>query len=160
MAINARAGLIATTIRDECIGRRLRQLDRVVTHVYNDALRAVGLTLSQLNVLVAVACHDGVSPGEIARALAMDKSTMSRTMTRMIDAGWLRLSPGRPRTLGMTEAGEQVLERAFPRWQAAQVKVESTIGREPVIALTRDGAHLAAARPPSPPETQSEDEWT
>ena len=43
------------TIAGACIAVRLRLLNRVVTNLYDDALRPLGLKMSQLNILVATA---------------------------------------------------------------------------------------------------------
>lgn len=42
------------TISRECIAVRLRMIDRAVSRVYDRALRPFGITVSQLNILVAV----------------------------------------------------------------------------------------------------------
>jgi len=40
------------TISRTCIAVRLRLLNRVVTNFYDDALRPLGLKVSQLNILI------------------------------------------------------------------------------------------------------------
>ena len=42
-------------IARDCIGLRLRLLNRVVTNLFDEGLRSLGLKMSQLNVLVATA---------------------------------------------------------------------------------------------------------
>jgi hypothetical protein len=41
-------------IARECIAVRVRLLNRVITSLYDDALRPLGITVSQLNLLVAI----------------------------------------------------------------------------------------------------------
>ena len=43
------------TISKTCIAVRLRLLNRVVTKFYDDALRPLGLKVSQLNILIVTA---------------------------------------------------------------------------------------------------------
>ena len=43
------------TISRTCIAVRLRLLNRVVTNFYDDALRPLGLKVSQLNILIVTA---------------------------------------------------------------------------------------------------------
>ena len=43
------------TIAKTCIAVRLRMLNRVVTNVYDEAMRPLGLKVSQLNILVVTA---------------------------------------------------------------------------------------------------------
>src|SRR4051812_38750770 len=42
-------------IASECVAVRLRMLNRVVTSIYDDALRSLDLKVSQMNILVAAA---------------------------------------------------------------------------------------------------------
>ena len=48
-------------IARDCIGLRLRLLSRVVTNHFDEALRSLGLKVSQMNILVATA-KLGVTP--------------------------------------------------------------------------------------------------
>ena len=54
---NSSIDVIART----CIAARMRLLNRVVTNFYDDALRPLGLKVSQLNILIVTA--DSASPG-------------------------------------------------------------------------------------------------
>ena len=45
---------IAATIADECLAVRIRLLNRVVSGVYDQALRPLGITAGQMNILVVV----------------------------------------------------------------------------------------------------------
>jgi DNA-binding MarR family transcriptional regulator len=141
--MNPKTQRVAATIRDACLGRRVRQLGRAVSGIYNEALRPVGLTISQVSILTAVACREPASPGEVAKGLRLDKSTLSRNLDRMVAAGWVTVLGGRPQTLGITRAGEQLLTQAFPLWEAAQSRVEAALGRERVFAISRKGDRLA-----------------
>ena len=48
---NSSIDVIART----CVAARMRLLNRVVTNFYDDALRPLGLKISQLNILIATA---------------------------------------------------------------------------------------------------------
>src|ERR1700734_260272 len=86
--------LAAGCISRECIGFRLRLLGRVVTGLYDDALRPHGLRVSQLSILTAVGRLVRSRPSDLARVLHMDKSTVSRDVERLLDHGWLDQTPG------------------------------------------------------------------
>src|SRR5690349_6115668 len=75
----------------ECIGFRVRMLNRMVTAVYDEALAETGLKTSQFNLLVAVTNREGSRPADLAKILSMDESTLSRNAERMCAKGWLRL---------------------------------------------------------------------
>ena len=56
-------------IAGECIAVRLRMLNRVITNIYDNALRPLDLKVSQMNILVAAAKVGTVRPlEEIGRA--------------------------------------------------------------------------------------------
>ena len=80
-----------TLIARDCIAVRMRLLNRVITGVYDDALRPLGLKTSQLNILVATAYLGLARPAEICRRLKMDLSTLSRNVERMRARGWIEV---------------------------------------------------------------------
>jgi DNA-binding MarR family transcriptional regulator len=53
-------------------------LNRVVTNLYNEALHALGLKVSQMNTLLAAAKMGIAQPAEICGRLHLDVSTLSR----------------------------------------------------------------------------------
>lgn len=124
----------------ECIAFRLRLLNRAVTRLYNEAFRSFGITVSQLNILVAV-CRMGTAEQQaICRALHLDKSTLSRDVIRMLDRGWLRSLPGkdgRSNCLAATPKGEKLLETTVPAWNQAQEKAKSLLRKKGLLSLEK-----------------------
>ena len=115
--------LAAETIAGECLAARVRMLNRTITTIYDDALRPLGLTTGQLNILVVVTKRGPLSPGEAARGLNMEKSTVSRNVERMRANGWLTVSSsesGRKQQLTLTRQGKRLLEESFAAWGEAQ----------------------------------------
>ena len=53
-------------VASECVAVRLRMLNRVVTNIYDDALRSLDLKVSQMNILVAAAKMETARPIEVA----------------------------------------------------------------------------------------------
>ena len=103
-------------------------LSRVVSGIYNEALRPLGIQVSQLNILVAVGYRQPVSPIEVSERLCLDKSTMSRNLERLVERGWIGVEDSRPQYLRLTLAGEQILEQALPLWEAAQGQAAHILG--------------------------------
>ncbi|MCB9895183.1 MAG: winged helix-turn-helix transcriptional regulator [Planctomycetes bacterium] len=115
-----------------CLASRTRLLSRVVTGIYDDALRNVGLTSAQMTILVALEHTGGVQPAALCEALKLDKSTLSRNVDRMERNGWIEKSPGadaRSHSLTLTDAGRDKLGEAIPYWRTAQVMAEETLGK-------------------------------
>ena len=99
-----------------CIAVQLRLLNRVVTKLYDDALRPLGLKVSQLNTLVAAAKLGLARPAAVCDLLQLDTSTLSRNLERMRARGWVEIVPGadsRTQPFRLTPQGARLLERAF-----------------------------------------------
>src|ERR687885_1527698 len=95
----------AELIAGECLGVRVRTLNRAVTSLYDEALRPHGLRVGQLNLLVATARMGTARPGDLCRLLRMDKSTLSRDVEVMRRNGWLEVDDsggGRARPVRLT----------------------------------------------------------
>ena len=141
------AKISAQTIAEQCIAVRLRMLSRGVTRIYNQALRPYGVTVSQMNILVAVSCLGEARQQEICQALHLEKSTLSRDIGRMRRLGWLeetRGKDGRTALLRITPTGRTLLEKATPAWQRAQEQATALLGEREVSALSRAAATLRA----------------
>src|SRR5436853_5989726 len=82
------------TIARTCIAVRLRLLNRVVTNLYDDALRPLGLKVSQLNILVVTARLGLARPAQVCDILQLDPSTLSRNVKPLQAHGWLEVVPG------------------------------------------------------------------
>jgi MarR family len=83
----AEIAAIAGTASASCIATRVRQLSRIITRAYDDALRPLGITASQFTLLSQLAQQDGVTAVEIGFTLDIEKSTLSRNLKRLIDLG-------------------------------------------------------------------------
>jgi DNA-binding MarR family transcriptional regulator len=118
-------------IASECVAVRLRMLNRVVTNIYDDALRPLGLKVSQMNILVAAAKMRTARPVEVCEHLHLDVSTLSRNVERMKARGWLEVVPdedGRSQPFRLTPWGRRLLEKAIPAWREAQQQVKKVLG--------------------------------
>ena len=123
-----------------CIAVRLRLLNRVVTKIYDDELRSLGLKVSQLNVLVLASKLGLARPGQVCSLLRMDTSTLSRAVERMRAKGWLEVVPGQDaRTLSfrLTTRGRKLLERTVPAYEAAQRRARELLGEEGLALLSK-----------------------
>jgi DNA-binding MarR family transcriptional regulator len=133
------------TIARTCIAVRLRLLNRVVTGLYDDALRPVGLKVSQLNLLVATAKLGLARPATVCNILRLDASTLSRNVERMRAKGWLEVLPdkdARTQPFRLTVRGKRLLERAVPAWEEAQGKAAELLGEGGIALLTEAAGKL------------------
>ena len=119
------------TIAGECIAVRMRMLNRVVTNIYDDALRPLGVKVSQMNILVAAGRMGTARPAEVCERLHLDVSTLSRNVERMKARGWLEVIPdedGRAQPFRLTAQGRKLLEKAAPAWKKAQQQAKDILG--------------------------------
>src|SRR6266516_2745565 len=118
-------------IAGECVAVRLRMLNRVITNIYDNALRPLDLKVSQMNILVAAAKMGTARPLEVCQYLHLDVSTLSRNVERMKARGWLEVVPdedGRSQPFRLTPQGRKLLEKAVPAWSDAQQQVKNLLG--------------------------------
>jgi DNA-binding MarR family transcriptional regulator len=137
------------TIARSCIAVRLRLVNRVVTSLYDDALRRLGLKVSQLNILVLTARLGLARPAQACALLQMDTSTLSRNVERMRARGWLEVVPdedARTQPFRLTRQGSRLIEKAVPAWEKAQRQAKELLGEEGVALLDKTSAKLGGPR--------------
>src|ERR1700731_713308 len=120
-------------VERECVGFRVRKLNRMVTAIYDGALASAGLKRSQFSVLVAVANRGLARPAELTELLQMDESTLSRNVERMCARGWLRLERNEDRRshqIEVTDKGEALIRKCLPAWEQAQKEVSQRLGAD------------------------------
>ena len=136
-------------IARECLVVRLRMLNRVVTNIYDDALRPLGVKASQLNILVVVARLGLARPADVCERLQLDTSTLSRNVERMKAKGWLEVvadDDGRAQPFRLTAKGRRLLERVMPAWEKAQEKVKKLIGADTVASIDKAVQRIRSER--------------
>jgi DNA-binding MarR family transcriptional regulator len=136
------------TIARTCIAVRLRLLNRVVTNIYDDALRPLGLKVSQLNILIATAKLGLARPARVCEILQLDPSTLSRNVERMRAHGWLEVVPeedARAQPFRLTAQGKRLIEKATPPWEEAQRRATELLGGEGITLLDKAAKQLRQA---------------
>lgn len=131
---------VVDTISGKCIAGRLRLVNRVITSLYDNALRPLGVKASQFNILVVAGKLGVARPADVCAMLRLDTSTLSRNVERMRTAGWIEVVPdedGRAQPFILTPQGKRLLEQALPAWQRAQSEAENLLGGDGVTMLRR-----------------------
>jgi DNA-binding MarR family transcriptional regulator len=137
------------TIARTCIAVRLRLLNRVVTNLYDDALRPLGLKASQLNILIVAAKLGIARPAQVCDILQLDTSTLSRNVERMRASGWLETVPdkdARAQPFQLTSQGKRLIEKAIPAWEKAQHQACELMGDEGATLLDKVAKTLSGPR--------------
>jgi len=139
------------TIAGNCIAVRLRLLNRVVTNLYDDALRPLGLRVSQLNILVVTAKLGLARPAQVCEILQLDTSTLSRNVERMRAHGWLEVVPdedARAQPFRLTSQGRRLIEKAVPAWEEAQRQAADLLGNEGIALLDKAAKRVRTSQTP------------
>jgi DNA-binding MarR family transcriptional regulator len=121
-----------------CTNFKLRQLVRRVSQFYDQELAKAGLKTTQYSLLSHVLKLGPARPGDLAAAMTMDASTLTRNLRPLLAAGWLELAPGadgRSRSVRITPAGRDKREQAQRHWRAAQEQLNARLGVDTVLAL-------------------------
>jgi DNA-binding MarR family transcriptional regulator len=123
---------LARNVAGQCLALRVRRLARRISRLYDDAMRPVGLTVSQFGLLSALIRVGPTSPANLARLLDLEKSTLSRNLARMADHGWIssHADGARGVELRVLAAGRRMFERAYPAWETAQAQAATLMTRE------------------------------
>jgi DNA-binding MarR family transcriptional regulator len=121
-----------------CTNFKLRQLMRRVAAHYDAEMARCGLKTTQYSLLSHVLKLGPIRPGDLAAAMTMDASTLTRNLRPLVDAGWVTLEAGtdaRSRLVHITDAGRDKRAEAQRHWKAAQQALNAALGAERVVAL-------------------------
>jgi DNA-binding MarR family transcriptional regulator len=138
-----------------CLCATLRRGARALTQTYQEEMRPLGITSSQLTVLQVFDRAGEVSQGTLAAILAMDSTTLTRTLKVMARNGWIAERQGedrRERRLRLSRAGEAQLKRALPAWEKAQSRIRRHLGNEAweqLLTLANRVTEFASTQPSS-----------
>ena len=121
-----------------CSNAKIRQLTRRVSQHYDHEMAKIGLKTTQYSLLSQVMHRGPIRPGELAKAMVLDASTLTRNLKPLAAAGWITVVSGadsRSHLVAITEAGHEKHAEAQRRWKAAQEGLNGLLGVERVLTL-------------------------
>ncbi|WP_345798578.1 MarR family winged helix-turn-helix transcriptional regulator [Castellaniella sp. MT123] len=121
-----------------CTNLKLRQLTRMVTRHYDRHVSETGLKNTQYALLSYIVELGPIRPGDLARRMHMDASTLTRNMQPLVAHGWLKIGAGsdaRCRLVEATAAGQTKRSETRHVWKEAQVALNERLGVERIAAL-------------------------
>jgi DNA-binding MarR family transcriptional regulator len=121
-----------------CTNFKLRQLARIVTQDYDAELDGTGLKITQYSLLSHVLKLGPIRSVDLAKAMSMDSSTLSRNLKPLIAEGWLVIEAGadaRSHLIAITEAGRGKRQEAQRLWRIAQERLNKKLGATRVATL-------------------------
>ncbi|HTV57889.1 MAG TPA: MarR family winged helix-turn-helix transcriptional regulator [Verrucomicrobiae bacterium] len=121
-----------------CLCGTLRRTARALTQLYEDSLRPLGLRTTQLTILQVLMRAGGITQRQMGEILAMDSTSLSRTLDIMRRRGWVAERRGkdrRERRLSLAPGGKALLQRALPVWEKLQTRLARQLGKKRWKAL-------------------------
>lgn len=121
-----------------CLAARVRLIGRAVTSIYDRAVEPSGLTIAQVNLMATAGKIGPCPPSKLGAALQLERSTVSRNLERLLDAGWMRAVASDAkgiREVGLTASGRRKLESILPQWRQAQRDAGKMLGEPAVAAI-------------------------
>lgn len=121
-----------------CTNFKLRQLMRRVAQHYDAEVGKSGLKGTQYSLLSYVVKLDPIRAVDLAAAMRVSTSTLSRNLQPLIASGWIEVNAGndaRSRLISATEAGQIKRAEAQRKWRIAQEGINATLGAQRVLAL-------------------------
>jgi DNA-binding MarR family transcriptional regulator len=133
-----------------CLCSSFRRAARALTQMYERELRPFGLRSTQHTILQVLSRTGELTQRKLGEILAMDSTSLTRTLAVMLREGWITERRGedrRERWIGMSRAGEKKLSIALPVWEKVQARLRQEIGAQSwkdLMQLTRQLTHFAA----------------
>ena len=130
-----------------CTNLKLKQASRLVARHYESHVAPTGLRNTQYSLLSYVVKLGPLRAGELAAAMRLDASTLSRNLQPLVDRGLVGVEPGddaRSRIVVATEAGLALRHDAQKAWKRAQLALNQKLGDDTVAALHKLLDHCMA----------------
>jgi DNA-binding MarR family transcriptional regulator len=131
-----------------CMCANFRRASRVLTQLYEEKLRPLGLRATQFTILQALSRVGEISQGNLGKVLAIDSTTLTRTLRIMRRQGWIAERRGkdrRERLLRLAKDGRHQFNLALPLWEKTQVHLRHQLGDKRwhhLLKLTNETANL------------------
>lgn len=121
-----------------CTNLKLRQLMRRVASHYDAEVGKTGLKGTQYSLLSYVVRLGPIRAVDLAAAMKVTASTLSRNLQPLVQSGLLEVLPGedaRSHLIAATEEGRIKRTEAQRKWRIAQEGINQLLGPQRVIAL-------------------------
>ena len=118
-------------VLEVCLCHGVRRASRAITRTFDAALAPSGLTSGQFGILAAVAALQSMPVPVLRGVLAMDRTSLNRTLKPMEVNGLVAIVPGagrRASQVEITPEGLQAFREAGPLWRAAQSDAAERLG--------------------------------
>lgn len=119
---------VTLEVRDACLCLHVQRAARALARHFDEAFRPLGLRSGQFSLLMALNRPQPPRLGDVARLLAMDRTTLTANLKPLERRGLIAVAVDpedrRGRRLSLTEPGRRLLAEAVPLWRAAHAAAE------------------------------------
>lgn len=118
-------------VLEVCLCHNIRRAARAMARRYDTALAGAGLTTGQFTILAAAAALSPLPIPVLREILALDRTSLNRTLKPLEQRGLIEISPGagrRPGRIVLTDDGALAFREAGPLWRAAQAEAAQRLG--------------------------------
>src|SRR5688500_11849091 len=122
----AKSNCAMEDISTPCPYRELQDLTRSIGQLYESAFADSGLTATQHRLLSEIKRLKEPRNVDLARAIGLDPSTLSRNLRPLLAEGWIRIEEGadaRSHRVVLTESGLERCALGQRQWQVAKARV-------------------------------------
>jgi len=96
-------------------------------------MRNYGLRASQFTILQVLSRAGEITQGTLGEVLAMDSTTLTRTLKVMARSGWIAQRAGkdrRERLVRLSNSGAKKMHQALPAWNKSQQDLRLKLGTD------------------------------
>jgi DNA-binding MarR family transcriptional regulator len=115
-----------------CYCAATRQVARRLTRLFEAELRPVGMNPAQFELMANLQGRPGASQSELAVAMDVDQTTLSRNLKLLMGRGWVGAGAsamdGRRMEYRLSGEGRRALQEAMPCWDRAMGKINARLG--------------------------------
>jgi DNA-binding MarR family transcriptional regulator len=114
-----------------CLCANFRRASRAITQLYEAAIRPFGIRATQLTILQVLSRAGDLPQGKLGEILAMDSTSLTRTLAIMKRHGWVAYRRGedrRERWVCLAPVGRSQLRRVEPAWEKVQAQLRNQLG--------------------------------
>ncbi len=125
-----------------CYSFTARHASRHLSQFYERMIGGSGIHGQQFTILAIINRQGPVTVIELAGALAMDRTTLARSLQPLERDGYISITSGekdrRMKVIAITDHGREKLEIALQMWRVTQAEFESRFGVERAARLREE----------------------
>lgn len=131
-----------------CACATLRRAARAVTQMYSRAMAESGMEITQFTLLQAMSRVGPMTQKRLGEILALDSTTLSRSLRLLETQGWIASAPGRDRRerhWQISASGKRKMREMEPAWQRAQDELRQALGASGWESMMKASDAVSAA---------------